>query len=251
MEAILAVKRNRSASRVLAVLETIAQHQPVGVSELARLMEADKSAVQRAIMTLADDGWIHTAPGTHGRWELTAHILTVAHAGQRGNDLRLRARSALEALRSESGETVILTVPDIRDFVVIDVLESPQFLRTAPHVGLVVPARGSATSRAILPYLTEERRQEVFGGPLDETTRSHLAATLEKGYAVSEGDVMSGSTNIAAPIFEIDGRVLGAIVISGPSERLDRDQHERFGAMVLRAARDVSRGAPVLPRTAS
>ncbi len=79
----MTVKRSRSATRVLSVLEAIAHHQPVGVSELARVLEDDKSAVQRAIMTLADSGWIEATPSTPRRWHLTAHILTVAHAATR------------------------------------------------------------------------------------------------------------------------------------------------------------------------
>ena len=53
----MAVKRSQSAARVLAALEGIARHQPVGVSELARQLGADKSATQRAIMTLAAPVW--------------------------------------------------------------------------------------------------------------------------------------------------------------------------------------------------
>ena len=58
----MAVKRSQSASRVLSVLELIASRQPIGVSALAKLLDEDKSAVQRAIMTLADAGWIRIAP---------------------------------------------------------------------------------------------------------------------------------------------------------------------------------------------
>ena len=82
------------------------QHQPVGVSDLARLLDEDKSAIQRDIMTLVDAGWVGSASGTPGKWQLTAHILAVAHMGAVSNDLRQRARGALEALRDASGETV-------------------------------------------------------------------------------------------------------------------------------------------------
>ena len=167
----MAVKRSQSASRVLAVLEGIARHQPVGVSELSRLLGADKSAVQRAIMTLADDGWIRAAPGTPTRWQLTAHILAVAHMGRSINDLRQRTRSTLEALRDESGETVLLTVPDLRNFVVIEALESRQLLRTVPHIGLIVPVHGSATSRAVLPYMSSEQQKEMLGASPDLALR--------------------------------------------------------------------------------
>ena len=41
----MSVNRSKSGTRMLAVLEYIAQYQPVGVSELSRLMDADKRVV--------------------------------------------------------------------------------------------------------------------------------------------------------------------------------------------------------------
>lgn len=244
------VKRSQSASRVLAVLEKVARHQPVGVSELARLLHEDKSAVQRAIMTLADEGWIRAAAGTPSKWQITAHILAVAHVGHMNNDLRQRSRSALEALRDESNETVLLTVPDIHRFVVIDSLESRQMLRTAPRIGMSVPVRDSASSRAMLPYMSLEQQIELLGKSPDTVLLGDFALTLSRGFSVSDGDVIAGSTNIAAPILEVDGRPAGAVVVSAPSERLTADHHVRVGAMVLQTARSLSRGTPVLQAAA-
>jgi len=239
----VAVKRSRSASRVLAVLETIARHQPIGVSELARVLGADKSALQRAIMTLADEGWISPSPAPPTRWQLTAHILAVGHMGLGSNDLHQRARGRLEELRDESGETTLLAVPDTGRFVVIDAVESRQMLRTVLRTGLAVPVRGSATSRAVLAYMTDRQRQALLGGEPEQALLDEFAATRARGYAISVGDVTEGSTNIAAPIFELDGSPAGAVVVSAPSERLPAERHAAVGAMVLRAARELSRGA--------
>jgi DNA-binding IclR family transcriptional regulator len=242
----MAVKRSRGGARVLAILEYIARHQPIGVSELSRLLSADKSAVQRSLMTLADEGWIRAASGTPSKWQLTAHILVVAHQSQASDDLRQRARSALEELRDQSGETVLLVVPDIGRFVVVEALESRQMLRTAPKLGLGVPVRQSATSRAMLPYMTRARQVELLGEPPDAGLLAEFTATLKRGYSVSDGDVIAGSTNIAAPILEVDGQPVGAVVVSGPSERLNAKLQRSIGAMVLQTARGLSRGAPLL-----
>jgi DNA-binding IclR family transcriptional regulator len=236
----MTVKRSRSASRVLTVLESIARHQPIGVSTLARELAADKSAVQRAIMTLADSGWIHHAAGAPTRWQLTARILAVAHMGHSGNDLRQRARATLEALRDECGETVLLTVQDMLGFVVIEAIESRHMLRTVPHVGMAVPVRGSATARAMLPYMTEERQTQLLGNPPDAASREEFAATRARGFSVSDGEVTTGATTIAAPILEVDGRPSAAIAVSAPSGRLPAADHARIGAMVCRAARKLS-----------
>jgi DNA-binding IclR family transcriptional regulator len=239
----MTVKRSRSASRVLAVLEAIARHQPVGVSTLARKLGADKSAAQRAIMTLADEGWIQPAIGVPTRWQLTARVLAVAHMGHSGNDLRQRARGTLEALRDESGETVLLTVQDMREFVVIEAIESRHMLRMVPHIGMPVPVRGSATSRAMLPHMTLEQQIQLLGAPPDAALLNEFAAVLKRGFSVSEGEVTAGATTIAAPILEVDGRPSAAVAISAPTGRMPVPHQRKIGAMVSRAARRLSHGA--------
>jgi DNA-binding IclR family transcriptional regulator len=238
----MTVKRSRSGSRVLAVLETIARHQPVGVSTLARELAADKSAVQRAIMTLADSGWIHPAAGLPTRWQLTARILAVAHMGHSGDDLRQRARRTLESLRDECGETVLLTVQDMLGFVVIEAIESRHMLRTVPHIGMAVPAHGSATARAMLPYMTEERRVQLLGGAPDAELLEEFALTRKRGFSVSDGEVSSGATTIAAPILEVDGRPSAAVAVSAPSARMPPSTHLKIGTLVSKAARKLSHG---------
>ncbi len=240
----MAVKRSQSAARVLKVFEAIANHQPIGVSELAKRIDADKSAVQRDIMTLADSGWIRMAVGSPTRWELTSHIHSIAQRVHSGNDLRVRARSTLETLHKECGETVLLTVPESKQFVVTDVVESTHFLRTSAYIGLVIPVVGSATSRAILPYMSKKEQLDMMGVMPDARMLKHFNHTLECGFAVSSGDVYSGSTNIAAPIFESDGRPIAAIVVSAPSDRLAKKHHDTVGALAVKAAKKISRGAP-------
>lgn len=236
----MAVKPNQSAVRTLAVLETIAEHQPIGITEVAKLLNDDNSAVQRALMTLAHTGWICAAPGRPTRWELTARIHAVAHVAHGSHDLRHRARPALQALRDQTGETVSLNVIDRGQFIVMDVVESLSLLRVVLTVGMSVPAVASATGRAILPYMSPERRSEILGGPPSAVELEAFQATLARGYSTAPSIVVEGFTNIAAPIFEADGRPAGAILLSGPSERLP--DTDKVGAMVLATARSLSRG---------
>lgn len=240
-EPILTVKRSRSAVRVLSVLEAIARLQPVGVTTLARELGADKSAAQRAIMTLSDEGWICAAPGAPTRWQLTARIFALAHLGLRGNDLRRRARGTLEYLRDQSGETVLLTVPDMTGFIVLDVVESHQMLRAVPHIGMPVPVRGSATSRAMLPYMSEERRIQILGEPPDPALLEEFAATRRRGYSVSKGEINAESTTLAAPILEVDGQPSAAVAITAPSARLPTAQQRTIGSLLCTAVCALSR----------
>jgi IclR family acetate operon transcriptional repressor len=193
-------------------------------------------------MTLADTGWIHPAAGAPTRWQLTARILAVAHMGHSGNDLRQRARATLESLRDECGETVLLTVQDMPGFVVIEAIESRHMLRTVPHVGMAVPVRGSATARAMMPFMTQDRQIQLLGKPPDAELIEEFAITRKRGFSVSDGEVSVGATTIAAPILEVDGRPSAAVAVSAPSGRLPASKHAKIGAMVCKAARKLSHG---------
>lgn len=232
----MAVKRSSSAARVLKVVEQVAALQPIGVSALARLLAADKSAVQRDLMTLADAGWIRVAVGLPGQWELTPHVLTLARPPYSTDALRQHARPALERLRAETGETAYLTVPDGDQFVVIDACESQHLLRMVPPVGLVVPMAGSATARAILSHMPEDEQARLLGAPVTEPMRAEFAATRVRGYAVNDGEVEPSAVALASAIVSRQGVPAGALVLSGPTERLGAARWPEVGERLVRAA---------------
>jgi DNA-binding IclR family transcriptional regulator len=241
----MAVKSSQSASRVLGVLERVAEHQPIGITELAKLVGDDKSAIQRALVTLAQDGWIRAVPGKPTRWEVSERIHVISQIAAHGTqDLRERARPALLALCEATGETVLLNVPERSRFVVADVLESRHYLRIVLAVGLIVPTRGSSTAGAILPYMGRKQQIEFLGEEPDKALLKEFAANVERGYAISSGGIVPESTNLAAPIFEADGRPVGAVIVSAPSDRLTPEHFPRIGAMICATARKLSRSRP-------
>ena len=238
------VKGNKSGSRLLAILECIARHQPVGVSRLSRLLDTDKSTVQRGIITLLEAGWVYASAGEPTRWQLTGHINLVAYIASRSNGLRQRARPALEALRDATGETVCLAVPDIGGFVLIEVIESRQPLRMVPHEGIVISAGDTASGRAVLPYLPREEQLKVLGGLPDAALEKSFEVTRRQGYAVSDDDRAGGSTSVAAPIFDVGGRPIGAVVLCAPQRRLRAEHYAQVGAMVLQTTHGLSSSPP-------
>ncbi len=245
----MAVKPSQSGARILSALAKIAKHQPIGVSELARSLEANLAATQRAIATLAEEGWIRTATGKPTRWEVTAQIHICAQHALGTHDLRRRARGALEDLARATGESVLLNVPNDGKFIVIDVVESTHYVRSAPPIGLEIPARASATAWAILPYMSPPQQQLYLGEAPDRALLKQYSQTLAQGYAVSRGDVFASSTNVAAPIFEVDGQPIGAILISLPNDRAGPKQERRLGQLAQQTAHRLSRSA--VPRTST
>jgi len=137
---------------------------------------------------------------------------------------------------------VLLTVQDMLGFVVIEAIESRHVLRSVPHIGMAVPTRGSATARAMMPYMTEERQIQLLGKPPDAQLLAEFALCRKRGYSVSDGEVSTGATTIAAPILEVDGRPSAAVAVSAPSGRMPASNHVKIGTMVSKAARKLSHG---------
>lgn len=220
----MAVKRSQSAGRVLAVFEEVSRSQPIGVSALARLLGADKSAIQRDLMTLADAGWIQPAANEARAWELSPLILTLARPPRSNEALREQVRPALERLRDLTGETVYLTVPHKGRFVVIEAVESANLLRVVQRVGITVEIAGSATARAWLACLSPEEREAFLGHAPDPALAAEIETARDLGYAVNDGRIVPGTVTFAAALLDFRARPVGTIVVTGPAERLGRER---------------------------
>ena len=233
----MAVKQLRSGSRVLAVLEAVAVEQPVGLSELVRTLELEKSGIHRALTTLANEGWIRRAADTGTtKWELTTRILVVAHEAERRSDLRRRGRAALEHLRDETGESVLLAALDANQVVTLDVVESSHLMRTVPRVGMVIPSM-SAAGLAALAHLEPDALGSFLGVP----PSSELVATLDevrsRGWSLNYGDVAEYASAVAAAVLDRRGYPAAVLAISAPN-RAHADLQSRAAGSAGRRGRD-------------
>lgn len=236
----MAVKSSSTAAKVLSVFDAVARSQPIGVSELARLLHEDKSMVQRMLVTLAAEGWIRAEPGSNSKWRVTRRIRLLADIACAEDDLRLMARSSLEALRDSSGETVSLVVNDADRFIVSDVAESHELLRTVPRIGREVPGPVSATSLAFLPFMPRSTQVGILGNEPSEEVEQQLAEVRERGYAILESTLGGGTVSIASVIRDGTGAPVAAVVLSAPVARLSRRNRDAVGTEVRQVAQALS-----------
>ncbi len=233
----MTVKKISSGGRMLAVLEEIARHQPVGVSALARFLDDDKTAIQRALATLSEQGWIRPEPGRkQAKWELTPHIHAVARMGHESSSITKRARPVLKRLRDMFDETILLTVPGSSELVLVDLVESTQMLKYAPRVGLVVPLE-SAAGHAMLSRMNSKWRRSMLGEEPGAGLLERLEMTRRNGYAVHRFD---DHASVAAAVLEANGDPAAAIVLSGPLDRITPERYSVIGMGLAEAAAELS-----------
>lgn len=80
--------------------------------------------------------------------------------------------------------------------------------------------------------------------PFTDITSENLRAALEevrqKGYAREDEQCEIGMRSLAAPIRDADGRVVAAVGVAGPSQRLSEDVLARFAPLVVNTAKLIS-----------
>lgn len=235
----ISVKTLGTLARGLRVVEAIAEHQPIGLTELSRALDEDKSALQRTLATLHYAGWIRPLPDSPPRWEVSTKPLIVAGRALASSPLPARARALLGSLRDATGETAHLAILDGATIAVVDVAEGKQIVRTTLQVGQVHPVETSAAGRAICARLTPDGRTGLAAEPAALLADDDYAEIRSRGWSLCEGAVQPGSTSIAAAVTDSMGNPVGAVIVSGPDTRLTPDRYVGIGALVRDAAAEL------------
>lgn len=237
-----------------AVLEGVSLHQPVGVSELARRLEINKTTAQRALLDLERHGWIRRAPENEQRWILTTKALSIGARHRAASDLRSAARPVIQDLARRTGETIHLTIFDGVELVLIEQVEAETALRTharigdraLPHLaasGLVMMAAMRADELdALLDALRDatEERLRPSDAPLDrEAVLAQVETARSTGYLLVRGTRHPDVSAIAAAVLDERGAPRGAISISMPTHRLAPELVTPFGKAVAAAVREI------------
>lgn len=238
----------QSAIRVLRTLEVLADHQPIGVGDLAKVLELPKSTTQRYLITLEEAGWIRQHEGQGGAWSLSAHAVSIGRRVE--PDFVAAAQEPLRSLRDQTGETVHLCVRDGANAVIIDRAESSHVLRIARPFGDKTALHATASGRAMLALYSDEEILRILPAslpaltPATVTDHDALLAEIEgirrAGYAVNRSQNELGICAIGAAVRDRRGRPHGAIVISVPSFRFDDADLAHWGSLVVAAARHTS-----------
>jgi IclR family acetate operon transcriptional repressor len=240
----------RNVLSTLRVLEEVASRQPIGVGELARVLDMPKSSVQRALVALDTAGWIRPASGGVTRWVVTTKALAVGGRVSGDLDLRGAAVPIMEDLRRHTEETVHLTVPEGGNMVLIERLETDKPVRTSMALGHALPMHASANGKAVLANGSPEVVRQLLADELPRFTdttitdpdelRAELAEILRRGFAVNHGEWRPDVGCVAAAVMGGHENPIATLSVNIPISRLTQESEVDFGAAVSAAASSLS-----------
>lgn len=211
---------SRSAERALALLDTVVQAGSVSLGEAATATDLPASTALRHLRALVSSGWL--SRDDVGRYSGGPTLLRVALGAFRSGPyarLATAAQTHLERLVDATEESAYLSVRDGSDAVYIATVEGTRAIRHVGWVGRSAPIATTAVGAA----LTGEALT-----PGDPPIIQFKTGAIEPDISA-----------VVAPVYGRD-RVLGALSILGPAERIVDERLAIATEQIKRAAQALS-----------
>ena len=156
-----------------------------------------------------------------------------------GEDRLLAAAGPILArLRDITGESAQLCRRQGDHRVCVAAAERPAGLRDTVPVGSQLPMRAGSAAQVLLAWEDPERMHRGLQNAAFSATA--LSGIRRRGWAQSVGEREQGVASVSAPVRSPGGKILAAVSVSGPLERLSRQPGRMHAPAVLAAAERLS-----------
>jgi DNA-binding IclR family transcriptional regulator len=189
------------------------------VSEISQRLKRRMSELFRIIVVMERRGWLQKDPET-SRYNVTYHVLRVAHQGTPAQTLTSAAAPVMQDLSTRINHSCHLVVrTGIQGLVILRQENQRRHANLSVRLGAVIELATSCSGQVLLAHLdTAVREQLLQTIPRPRTmSRAKLQATLDKvrkrGYEIHPSTITAGVTDISYPVRGFDGQVMAALTV--------------------------------------
>ncbi len=236
--------------KAIAIIETLSEEEePIGVSELCKLLDIPKTSVYFILNTLDHQQYISKTED--GKYKLGNKFITIGLKILNKIDIRIIAKPFMEALLRETGFTVHLAVLDHHEAMYIEKVENQAFVKFSTYIGQRLPLHASGVGKALASHMTDAQLDEMiekFGLPAKtENTitspkefKASLEISREQGYAIEDEEGEQGIRCIGSSIFGNDGKQRAAISVTAIRSELPAQDIPALAEKVRQTAMKIS-----------
>lgn len=245
-----APQRLSSVAMSMRLLKAFSEGESeLGVTALSRKLGVAKSTVYRLASTLVSEGMLEQN-SENEKYRLGIALFGLGALVRQRMNVSAEARPHIFALREATNETVHLALLDGAEVIYIYDLESSQAIRMRANLGERKPAFCSSEGRAMLAFAPGACVETIIADglarrtPQTDVDPDHLRQALSQvrgaGYAIEDEQCEVGMRSLAAPIRDAENRIVAAVGIAGPRQRMDDEVLARFLPLLLDTATKIS-----------
>jgi len=236
--------------KVVSILRLFAgDASSLSIPDIAGALELPTSTVYRYIAALKKTELIEESD-IAGTYHLGEMILRLARnvPKKRLQDIAI---PFMHELSAQTGEAMCLSTLNHNQGVCIEMIEAQHSLRVSHQLGSIFPLHAGTSGKILMAYLDRREQDKIIasmGLPrFSDTTITdekklfrELARIRKQGYALSDGEVIPGTFGIGAPVMSRTGKVIAALSISAPIQRMRENRQQEVIALVVNTARKIT-----------
>lgn len=241
----------QALDRAIDVLEALASHEGMTLSELAAHLEQSIATMHRVLAALERRNYVESS-GERQEWFVGAEAFRLGSAFLRRTNIVESTRFVMRDLMASSGETSNLGIERDGDVLFVSQVETHESIRAFFPPGTRAPLHASGIGKALLSAFDDERlevflRTAALAGFTERTitTASELRDAVkqirERGYSLDDEERIIGMRCVGATILNGYGDAVAGISVSGPTIRMPDARVLELGSWVVKAAAEASR----------
>ncbi|AXF55288.1 IclR family transcriptional regulator [Salicibibacter kimchii] len=239
-----APKGTRTLQRAIDVLNCFHVNETeLTLTEISAKINLAKSTTSRLLATLEYNQFVEKNPITM-KYQLGRQLYYIGHVAGQSIELRSVADTTMKRLRDQTNETVNLYVLEGEQRVCIHQYASMQSVKHMISIGQKLPLTLGAGGKILLAHQSMEfiekaiHQQSMIQSKV--TLKNELNHIVEERYAQSIDEREVGTSAASSPIFDINGNVIAALSVSGPSSRFKPQDSTNLKTTLIAAAMEIS-----------
>lgn len=241
-------RKVKTTVTVFRIINYLCQQQGARVTEVASELGIAKSTAHRHLSTLQQEEYVVKYGD---QYLLSLRFLYFGIQTRKRKPAYELVDEKVRDLAQTTGERVQFVLEEHGKGVWIYRESGENAVQTNTEVGKYIPIHMSAAGKAILAYLPEERVKWILEEHgLESLTKNtitdrdalfeELKTIRERGYAINRQEQIVGLRAMGVPVLNQDNQVLGALSVSGPTNRMKGEWfHEELPDLLLGTANEL------------
>ncbi len=218
------------------------------VEDLISITNMTRSSVYRLLCTMVEARMLEL-DATNNRYFLGPRLFQLAASAE--PSIKRAAEPLMHRLWTNLQETLNLGVMVDGDILFLSRIVSPHPFRLEVSIGSRSPIHCTALGKAIAAYMPWKQVENMLQArkmprmtPKTITTVERFADEMEKirrlGYAMDDEEAVEGGRCVAAPITNAQGKVVAALSVSGPINRMTTARVQRLVGELVATCAEIS-----------